>query len=134
MIPVEDRGSLFGDGIYEGVRALSGKMFEWAAHAERMVNGLNGLRINFDAAQVNALGGRLRAQVENGLGTARRSCTSRSRGRRAAHAQFSRPPARSRRSSWSGVQARRARARCAMRRRGDHLSPTCAGSGATGRR
>ncbi|MEK6611746.1 MAG: aminotransferase class IV [Gemmatimonadota bacterium] len=55
MIPVEDRGFLFGDGIYEGVRSLSGKMFEWAAHAERMVNGLNGLRINFDAAQVNAL-------------------------------------------------------------------------------
>ena len=68
MIPVEDRAFLFGDGIYEGVRALGGKMFEWAAHAERMVNGLNGLRINFDAAQVNALEGVCERVVnENGL-------------------------------------------------------------------
>ncbi len=68
MIPVEDRGFLFGDGIYEGVRSVNGKMFEWAAHAERMVNGLNGLRINFDAAQVNALEGVCERVVkENGL-------------------------------------------------------------------
>ncbi len=57
MIPVEDRGFIFGDGIYEGVRAVHGKMFEWDAHAERMVNGLNGLRIGFNAEQVNALEG-----------------------------------------------------------------------------
>ena len=55
MIPVEDRGFIFGDGIYEGVRSVNGKMFEWAAHAARMVNGLNGLRIEFNAAEVNAL-------------------------------------------------------------------------------
>ena len=55
LIPVEDRGFFFGDGIYEGVRSINGKMFEWAAHARRMVNGLGGLRIDFSAAQVNAL-------------------------------------------------------------------------------
>ncbi len=55
LIPVEDRSFLFGDGIYEGVRAVGGKMFEWGAHADRMINGLNGLRITFTAAQVNAL-------------------------------------------------------------------------------
>jgi D-alanine transaminase len=57
LIPVEDRGFIFGDGIYEGVRSVNGKMFEWDAHAQRMVNGLNGLRIGFDAAQVQALEG-----------------------------------------------------------------------------
>jgi D-alanine transaminase len=57
MIPAEDRGFIFGDGIYEGVRSVNGRMFEWDAHAQRMVNGLNGLRIGFDAAQVNALEG-----------------------------------------------------------------------------
>ena len=68
MIPVEDRAFLFGDGIYEGVRSLGGRMFEWAAHADRMVNGLNGLRINFSAAQVNALEGVCERVVqENGL-------------------------------------------------------------------
>ena len=68
MIPVEDRAFIFGDGIYEGVRAVGGKMFEWAAHAERMVNGLSGLRINFNAAQVNALEAVCERVVqENGL-------------------------------------------------------------------
>lgn len=68
MIPVEDRGFFFGDGIYEGVRSLGGRMFEWAAHADRMVNGLNGLRINFSAHHVNALEGVCERVVqENGL-------------------------------------------------------------------
>ncbi len=68
MIPVEDRGFIFGDGIYEGVRAVGGKMFEWPAHADRMVKGLNGLRINFNAEQVNALEGVCERVVqENGL-------------------------------------------------------------------
>lgn len=68
LIPVEDRAFLFGDGIYEGVRSIGGKMFEWAAHADRMMNGLNGLRINFNAAQVNALEAVCERVVqENGL-------------------------------------------------------------------
>jgi len=68
MIPVEDRAFIFGDGIYEGVRSVNGKMFEWAAHAQRMVNGLSGLRINFNAAQVNALEAVCERVVqENGL-------------------------------------------------------------------
>jgi D-alanine transaminase len=54
-IPVEDRGFIFGDGIYEGVRSVEGRLFEWDAHAERMVNGLSGIRIGFDAAQVASL-------------------------------------------------------------------------------
>jgi len=68
LIPVEDRGFIFGDGIYEGVRAVGGKMFEWGAHADRMVNGLSGLRINFGADQVNALEAVCEQVVEkNGL-------------------------------------------------------------------
>ncbi len=57
LIPVEDRGFIFGDGIYEGVRAVDNRLFEWDAHAERMVNGLAGLRIAFGAADVAALKG-----------------------------------------------------------------------------
>lgn len=68
MISVEDRAFTFGDGIYEGVRSVNGKMFEWPAHAARMVNGLNGLRIDFNAAQVDALEGVCERVVqENGL-------------------------------------------------------------------
>ncbi len=46
MISVEDRGFIFGDGIYEVVRAIEGKLFAWDAHAQRMANGLAGLRID----------------------------------------------------------------------------------------
>jgi len=55
MVSVEDRGFIFGDGIYEGVRSIEGKMFEWAAHEDRMTNGLAGLRINFGRAKVAEL-------------------------------------------------------------------------------
>lgn len=69
LIPVEDRGFIFGDGIYEGVRSVGGKMYEWAAHADRFENGLNGLRINFNRAQIDALEAVCERVVqENGLG------------------------------------------------------------------
>ncbi len=55
LIPVEDRGFIFGDGIYEGVRWVGGQLFEWDAHAERMVNGLAGLRIPFGPEKVAEL-------------------------------------------------------------------------------
>lgn len=55
MISVEDRGFIFGDGIYEVVRAIEGRLFAWDAHAERMANGLAGLRI--DAAGTAGLKG-----------------------------------------------------------------------------
>ena len=68
MISAEDRGFIFGDGIYEGVRAIEEHLFEWDAHAERMVNGLAGLRIDFGAARVAELRGVCERLVrDNGL-------------------------------------------------------------------
>jgi D-alanine transaminase len=55
LISVDDRGFLFGDGIYEGVRAVGGQLFEWDLHAARLVNGLAGLRIELGAARVAEL-------------------------------------------------------------------------------
>lgn len=57
VISVDDRGFVFGDGIYEGIRAIEGRIFEWQAHAERMVDGLTGIRIEFGADRVAALHG-----------------------------------------------------------------------------
>jgi D-alanine transaminase len=57
LIPIDDRGLIFGDGIYEGVRAIEGRLFEWPAHAERMVNGLAGLRIALGRERVAELDG-----------------------------------------------------------------------------
>src|SRR3954470_14471616 len=55
VISVDDRGFVFGDGIYEGIRAIEGRIFEWQAHADRMVDGLTGIRIEFGADRVAAL-------------------------------------------------------------------------------
>jgi len=57
MISVDDRGFVFGDGIYEGIRAVDGRIFEWQAHADRMIDGLTGIRIAFGADRVAELHG-----------------------------------------------------------------------------
>ncbi|WP_404343372.1 aminotransferase class IV [Pseudoalteromonas mariniglutinosa] len=46
-----DRGFLFGDGIYEVIPAYQGKMLGFAAHLERMKNGLQELEITLDYSQ-----------------------------------------------------------------------------------
>jgi D-alanine transaminase len=68
-VSVDDRAFIFGDGIYEGVRSVEGRMFEWDAHAGRMVNGLHGLRIEFGASSVAGLKDVCERLVhDNGLG------------------------------------------------------------------
>jgi len=69
VVPVDDRGFVFGDGIYEGVRAIEGRLFEWEAHVARMANGLAGLRIDVGAARLAELRGVCdRLLRDNGLG------------------------------------------------------------------
>lgn len=54
LIPANDRGFIFGDGIYEVVRAIEGRLFAWEGHAERLANGLAGLRIEAGALASSA--------------------------------------------------------------------------------
>jgi D-alanine transaminase len=44
-IPVEDRGFIFGDGIYEVWRVINGRLFETERHLARLNSGLRELRI-----------------------------------------------------------------------------------------
>lgn len=44
-ISVDDRGFVFGDGVYEVTRALDGVLYEPGAHLERLERGLRGLEI-----------------------------------------------------------------------------------------
>ena len=68
MIPVEDRGFIFGDGIYEVVRLINGRIFAWEGHAARMANGLNALRISMSGAESATLRAVCEKLVaENGL-------------------------------------------------------------------
>ena len=55
-ISVFDRGFLFGDGVYEGLRAFDGVIVDLDRHIRRMADGLAELRITgFDPAQLAAL-------------------------------------------------------------------------------
>jgi branched-subunit amino acid aminotransferase/4-amino-4-deoxychorismate lyase len=45
VVPVNDRGFLLGDGLFETMRVVGGKPFRFAQHLERMTRGANFLKI-----------------------------------------------------------------------------------------
>jgi len=51
----DERGLVFGDGIYEVVRAYNGRWLRWDEHMRRLVSGLEQLRIT--GVDVSSLGG-----------------------------------------------------------------------------
>jgi D-alanine transaminase len=54
-VSVDDRGFVFGDGIYEVVRVIEGRIFAWGEHAARMARGLAAVKIGFSAKDVAGL-------------------------------------------------------------------------------
>lgn len=64
-VPVNDRGFLFGDGVYEVSPAYRGTFFRLDQHFARMARGLCALRIDFDARSLEAMHTELLEQ--NGL-------------------------------------------------------------------
>lgn len=61
-IPVEDRGFLLADGIYEVAPAYRGRFLRLEEHLARMARGLAALRIDFDAAALAEVSERLLAE------------------------------------------------------------------------
>ena len=59
FISVDDRGFLFGDGIYEVTAAYRGKLFRFDRHLVRMNRGLSALRIDFDPSGLEEIHYRL---------------------------------------------------------------------------
>lgn len=59
FVSVDDRGFLFGDGIYEVTAAYKGKLYHWERHLVRATRGLNALRIDFDPATLEEVHYRL---------------------------------------------------------------------------
>jgi aminodeoxychorismate lyase len=45
VVPINDRGFMYGDGLFETMRVVEGKPFRMAQHFERMVRGAEFLRI-----------------------------------------------------------------------------------------
>jgi D-alanine transaminase len=44
-VSVEDRGFVFGDGVYEVLRAINGRLFATRFHNQRLEKSLDGIRI-----------------------------------------------------------------------------------------
>src|SRR3712207_6407954 len=44
-ISVDDRGFIFGDGVYDVIRAVGGRLFEVERHMQRLERGLSELSI-----------------------------------------------------------------------------------------
>src|SRR5256885_7891488 len=66
-ISPDDRGFLFGDGVYDVIRSYQGRLFKFAEHLHRLATGLNELRIEgVDLRAIEAAAVRLIA--ENDLG------------------------------------------------------------------
>ncbi len=63
-VSIIDRGFVFGDGIYEVIRVVDGRMFRLEAHLVRMDRGLKGLGIPFTAQQRNELDGVMETLIE----------------------------------------------------------------------
>lgn len=45
VIPINDRGFLYGDGLFETMRVVNGKPFRFAQHLERLTRGADFLKI-----------------------------------------------------------------------------------------
>ncbi len=64
-VSVDDRGFLFGDGVYEVTPAYQGRLFRFPEHLSRMRKGLAALRIAFDPDGLEAV--KLGLLVRNAL-------------------------------------------------------------------
>lgn len=64
-VSVNDRGFLFGDGVYEVTPAYGGRLFRFPQHLARMRKGLAAIGIDFDDAVLEAVKNELLAR--NGL-------------------------------------------------------------------
>src|SRR5258708_35137885 len=45
VVPVNDRGFMYGDGLFETMRVVNGRPFRMAQHLERMTRGADFLKI-----------------------------------------------------------------------------------------
>ena len=66
-IPVDDRGFLFGDAVYEALRASQGRIFEAERHMARMRHGLDTLRFGHASLIDDLLGAAARLLELNAL-------------------------------------------------------------------
>lgn len=61
VVPVNDRGFMYGDGLFETMRVVGGKPFRMAQHLERLTRGADFLKIKppFTPKELEKVAGRL---------------------------------------------------------------------------
>ena len=61
VVPVNDRGLMYGDGLFETLRVVNGRPFRFAQHLERMVRGADYLKIPlpYSPKEIQAFGAQL---------------------------------------------------------------------------
>jgi branched-chain amino acid aminotransferase len=61
VVPVNDRGFMYGDGLFETMRVVNGRPFRMAQHLERMTRGADFLKIKppFTPRELEKLAGQL---------------------------------------------------------------------------
>jgi branched-subunit amino acid aminotransferase/4-amino-4-deoxychorismate lyase len=66
VVPLNDRGFLLGDGLFETLRVANGKTFRFAQHLERLARGAEFLKIQlpFTPRELQKFAGQLIAQNE----------------------------------------------------------------------
>jgi branched-chain amino acid aminotransferase len=93
VIPINDRGFLLGDGLFETMRVVNGRPFRMAQHLERMTRGLDFIKIKlpFTAKELQKFGAELieRNQLPNSI---LRVTISRGAGPRGYSSKNSGPP------------------------------------------
>lgn len=67
-VPVEDRGFLFGDGIYEVIKVFAGRPFRLQEHLDRLARSAGEIQLRLPGADLAAVSRELIAQ--NGLAAA----------------------------------------------------------------
>lgn len=67
VIPVSDRGFLYGDGLFETLRVVRGHPFRWEAHLARLSRGAGVLRLRVPLPPGDLLAGVHRLVELNGL-------------------------------------------------------------------
>ena len=66
VLPVDDHGTLYGDGVFEGIRAYNGKIFQCQAHVDRLFESARYIRLPIEYTKQELVDAMYQTLEENG--------------------------------------------------------------------
>lgn len=69
LISVKERACRFGDGVFESLKIVNGKIYDYKSHENRLIRGLKALKINADISDLEKDSCKLIAEnkIKNGM-------------------------------------------------------------------